>query len=282
MFRDQSFDIDVRLHGVVGHLIHRPEERPQHHLRTVGRDGHADLAPEEGAELLGIITCLPARARWTSRTPLLRKGHGEWSAEVLVEADGSTAAVQLEADAWIVGAARTGSTSELHARHRAAKLWQLPRPIILPLEDEQPGFPITALSFTQTGRRATPWSAEVDQGAEPDWSISGAVRLYVNTDLEIGAAILDERADADVLALIESDIHLAVLHRLASWGDIMTAERMVSEAEKSSDSLAALGANIAARLGLPLGEAMRLARESPLELVARFRESLRFHRGENP
>ncbi len=196
-----------------------------------------------------------------------------------MEIDGSVAAVEISADAWIVGPGRTGSHDPENAVHAGAKLWQLDRPIKLDLESDQAAFPTTAISFSQTGRRdVPPWTVEMNPpDADPHWNISSAIRLYINTDSDLAEEIVTGTAAEDIYALIQSDIHLVVLHRLAGWTDTVSPTALAGLAETEIESLAAFGATLAQSLGIPLGEALRLAEEEPpLNLAARSREALSF------
>lgn len=234
-----------------------------------------EIPSDEPLTLVGIATCLPARATWRSTARFIEKD-GTWIAETLVEIDGGVIAVEVLADIWIVGPGRTGSTDPRNAVHLGAKLWQLPRPLRLGLESDDAAFPTTALSFAQTGRRDVPWIVEPTPEAEPAWRVSTAIRLYVNVDSHLAAEILAGTAVEDVYSLIQSDIHLVVLHKLANWRDTMTPRQMEDIAERDHESLAALGLLLAQSIGLPLGEAMRMSREEPANLIARSREALRF------
>lgn len=236
-----------------------------------------DMPLDEKVHLVGIATCLPARANWRSMAIFTHSGDG-WTAETLVEIDGNVVAVEVLADAYVVGNGRTGSPDPDRSVHVGAKLWQLPNPIRLPLEDERSAFPTTPISFGETGRRDVPWTIEVTPDADPKWSISSAIRLYLNTDSGLSVTIAEGTASEDVFALIQSDIHLVVFHRLAAWHDTVPPTLMEQIADVDPGTMAALGASIAEGLGIPLGEALRLAREEPLELVARSRESLAFGR----
>lgn len=233
------------------------------------------IAVGEKVMLAGIATCLPARASWRSSAEFVERD-GVWEAETLVEIDGGVIAVEILADAWIIGPGRTGSADPRNAVHAGAKLWQLSRPLKLGLENDDAAFPTTAISFAQTGRRDVPWVVEPTLEADPSWSVSSAIRLYVNTDSHLAPAILEGTAPEDIFALIECDIHLVVLHKLASWRDTMTPRQMEDAAEQDHENLAALGVLLARSIGLPLGEALRMSREEPANLIARSREALRF------
>ncbi|EWS82469.1 hypothetical protein BF93_11975 [Brachybacterium phenoliresistens] len=235
------------------------------------------IDPSEPVLLVGIATCLPARARWRS-SARFEQIDGAWRADTLVEVDGSVVAVEVLADAWVVGPGRTGSEDPSLAIHEGAKLWQLTKPSKLELESDGAAFPTTAISFAQTGRRDVPWTVELAPEAEPFWKISSSVRLYINTDSDLAPAILDGSASEDLFALMQCDIHLAVMHSLAKWRDSIPPAQMMALAEEDVESLASFGANLAQSLGLPLSECLRLAREEPLALSARSREALSFGR----
>src|SRR5690625_2628570 len=136
----------------------------------------AELKPEfwsqasipigEQVMLVGIATCLPARATWRS-SAVFTERDGAWVAETLVEIDGGVIAVEILADTWIIGPGRTGSSDPRNAVHAGAKLWQLPRPLKLGLESDDAAFPTTALPFAQTGRRDGPWRGAPQLAADP-------------------------------------------------------------------------------------------------------------------
>ena len=247
----------------------------------------AELAPEfwsqtgipstEPVMLVGNATCLPARATWRSSAAFVERD-GRWNAETLVEIDGGVIAVEILADVWVVGPARTGSDDPRTAIHAGAKLWQRPSPVKIQLESDDAAFPTTAISFAQTGRWNVPWIVEPSLDADPMHRVSSAIRLYINSDSDLAGPILDGTATEDIYALIQSDIHLVVFHRLANWRDAMSPQQMEEIAEHDHETLAALARNI----GLPLSEALRLAQEEPTKLIARSREALRFGRTEEP
>jgi len=197
-----------------------------------------------------------------------------WSTELELTATGADLAVALSADLWVVGPGRTGSPNPDKAVHRSAKLWQMPEPLLIPLERDGSDFPTSALSFSATGRRAVPWLVETVPDAEPHWSISSAIRLYINTDLDICRQIADGTAGHTLYGAIECDIHLATLHLLGGWSDSIGAIELESLAEGDHRSMAALGLSISTSLGLTVDEGCRLAREDPLTLASRSREAL--------
>lgn len=251
----------------------------------------AELAPEfweqtgiladEPIRLVGNATCLPARATWRA-SATFSELDGVWVAETLVEIDGGVIAVELLADIWVVGPARTGSTDPGNAIHAGAKLWQLPRPVKLELDSDQASFPTTAMSFAQTGRREVPWIVEPNLDADPTWSVSSAIRLYVNSDSRLAPDILEGTAPEDIYALIQSDIHLVVFHRLANWIDAIPPHQLEGIADDDHGSLSALGVSLARSMGVPLSEALRMSKEEPANLIARSRESLFFGRSDEP
>lgn len=226
--------------------------------------------------LVLVVACPSARARWRAQAPF-EAVDGLWRAETDLVVDGGEIAVDLTVDAWVVGPGRTGSSNAAHAIHQGAKLWQRASPMWIPLERTGADFPTSAVSFSGTGRRAVPWSVETATDAEPHWSISGSVRLYVNTDFEICQSIVEGKASEDVYSAITCDIHAAVLHQIGSWRDSMTGAALEATADDDHGCLAAMGANIAVSLGLTLDEACRLAIEEPLGLASRSRESVEYY-----
>lgn len=235
------------------------------------------ISPGENVWLVAVVGCMPARARWRSQAQF-REQDGVWRADIELKADGSELAVELTADLWVVGPGRTGSPDPVNAIHQSAKLWQLASPMSLRLERDEADFPTSAASFGATGRRVVPWAIETASDAEPQWSISSAVRLFVNTDLEICHQIVDGTAPEDVFIAIECDIHLAVLHFLGGWRSTVPGDRMQDIADEDYGSVAALGSSIASSLGLTLEEGCRLAAEDPISLVGRSREALALYR----
>lgn len=229
--------------------------------------------------LVGSISCLSARATWRSSAKFALRD-GRWTAETLIEADGGVIAVELLCDVWVIGPARTGSPDPSRAVHPGAKLWQLPRPLKLDLDSQQAAFPTTAIPFAATGRRDVPWVVEMSRDAEPEWSVSSSIRLYVNSDSTLTPSILDGTAAEDIYALIQCDIHFAVFHGLSNWIDAISPSRMAEIADTDHDALAALGASLSRSIGLPLSEALRMAREEPADLMARSREALQFGKAE--
>lgn len=238
------------------------------------------ISSDEDVWLVAVATCTPARIRWRAESRFERTD-GLWSAEVELTATGNDLAVALTADLWVVGPGRTASSNPLHAVHRSAKLWQLAAPLTLALEREGSDFPTSALSFSATGRRAVPWLVEAVPDAEPHWSISSSVRLFVNTDLEICHQIVEGTAGNSLYSAIECDIHLAVLHLLGGWRDSLGGNQLLALGEEDYRCLAALGLSIATSLGLTIDEACRLAREDPMTLASRSREALNFFQGQD-
>lgn len=236
------------------------------------------IEPDESVQLVGVASCLPARASWRT-TANFEKTEDGWQAESTLEIDGSVVAVEIRVDAWVVGPGRIVSENPHASNHAGARLWQLATAQVLKLEDNQATFPTTAISFERTGRLRTPWIVELNPSAEPDWTVDSAVRLYVNTDLPSASALLEGSMPDDYYSLIQSDIQFAVLHQLASWLDSIPATQIASTAETDYTSLAALGIQIAKGLGLPLVEALRLVVEEPTRLTYWFREAFRFGHG---
>lgn len=234
------------------------------------------ISPGEDVWLVAIVGCMPARARWRAQAQF-REEAGIWCAALELKADGSELAVELTADLWVVGPGRTGSSDPHNAIHHSARLWQLISPITLRLERDEADFPTSAASFSATARRAVPWVVEIATDAEPNWSISSAIRLFVNTDLDACQQIVDGEAPEDIYRAIECDIHLGVLHFLGGWRDSVPSDRMQDMADEDYGSLAALGLSISSSLGVTLEEGCRLAREDPITLVSRSREALSLH-----
>lgn len=231
------------------------------------------ISPGEDVGLVAIVSCMPARTRWRAQARFNERD-GVWRADLDLKADGSELAVELTADLWVVGPGRTGSADPINAIHESARLWQLPSPLTLRLERDEADFPTSATSFGATGRRSVPWTLEIATDAEPHWSISSSIRLFVNTDFEVCRQIVDGDAPEDVYKEIECDIHLGVLHFLSGWRTSIRADRMQDIADDDFGSVAALGLSITSSLGLTLEEGCRLATEDPMTLLSRSREAL--------
>ena len=229
----------------------------------------------EDVRLVAVATCAPARIRWRADSRFEVSDEG-WTAFVDLTATGSDLAVSLSADLWVVGPGRTGSPDPANAVHESAKLWQLATPLTLSLERDDADFPTSALSFSQTGRRAVPWAVETVPDAEPHWSISSSIRLFVNTDMEACHPIVEGTAAASTYAAIETDVHMSVLRLLGSWRNVVDGAALTAFAEEDFRCLAALGLGITTSLGLTIDEGCRLAMEDPLALTNRSREALNF------
>ncbi|AZC14465.1 hypothetical protein DT073_12795 [Microbacterium sp. ABRD28] len=235
----------------------------------------------DDVRLVAVATCAPARIRWRANSRFEASEEG-WTAFVDLTANGSDIAVSLTADLWVVGPGRTGSAVQENAVHGSAKLWQLATPLILALEHDDAEFPTSALSFSQTGRRAVPWVVETVPDAEPHWSISSSVRLFVNTDMEVCHPILEGTAGASTYAAIECDIHMAVLRLLGSWQNVVDGRGILALADDDFRCIAALGLGITTSLGITIEEGCRLAMEEPLKLADRSREALNFLQEQDP
>lgn len=233
------------------------------------------IPPSDEVLLVGVASCLAARSRWRAQA-LFVEEDGAWVAKLELTADGDELAVELAVDLWVVGNGRTGSADNGRSVHRGAKLWQRSGPLVIPLDHSEAGFPTSAVSFSATGRRAVPWSVDFVAEAEPHWSISSSLRLYVNSDLDTCAAIVDGSAGDDVYAAIGCDIHSAVLHHLGGWSDSLDIGRLELLADDDPGCLAALGTSISSSLGISIDEACRLARDSPMQLSLRSREVLSY------
>ncbi len=229
----------------------------------------------EDVRLVAVATCAPARIRWRADARF-EVSDGGWTACVDLTATGSDLAVSLTVDLWVVGPGRTGSSVPANAVHGSAKLWQLAVPLTLTLERDDADFPTSALSFSRTGRRAVPWAVETVPGAEPHWSISSSVRLFINTDMEVCHPIVEGTAAASTYAAIETDIHMAVLRLLGSWRNVVDDGGMAAFADDDFRCIAALGLGITTSLGVTIDEGCRLAMEDPLALTNRSREALNF------
>lgn len=256
--------------------------------RTVGSSltvgASVRLAPEFWAdtaididETVSVVitgTCLPSRTTWRTELRVERQADGSFGAVGTLTMDGDSLAAEVKIDVWVIGPARTAADKPDAPIHKGAKLWQLPAPISIGLDDTALGFPTSAISFSQTNRRRVLWSVESAPDAEPSWSISSGIRLYVNTDDSRCSGLIEGKASDDVYQALQSDVHIVILQTLAKWDDDLGPERISHLTEELPDSLAALGAKVAGAMGITIGEAMRLALADYSQLIARSRESL--------
>lgn len=227
----------------------------------------------EPVRLTVTATCFSARAAWIE-SAYFQEGADGWTATTAVTIDGAVSGEQAIVEAVVSGPGRTKSEDVRFAIHDHAKLWES-TPVRVPLE-EVSGFPTSAISFEVAERYQVPWMVEVSEGAEATQSYSTAVRLYLNTDLDVGMKIIKTEAPDETFMMIETEIQFAVLHALWRTANDWTENELIEIAKENSDSLAALGLQYASNLGTSFKEAMRLAHEEPLKLLAIARERQRF------
>ncbi|WP_417555694.1 hypothetical protein [Microbacterium sp.] len=225
--------------------------------------------------LVGSVTCLAARTRWRGAASF-ELVDGRWLATLDVEVDGSAIAVEALIDITVVGPGRTGHPDPMFALHRAARLWTLPSAIRVPFERLGDVFPTSAVSFSATHRLRVPWSVDVAHDAEPQWGLTSAVRLYINTDMLVGEQILDGTAPRSIFQAIQADIFCAVLLHLASVRDGYSMTSIIESAEDDIESFAAFCAHVSSTLGFDLEIALRLCLEEPMQLIERAREASGF------
>lgn len=234
------------------------------------------VSHSEGARLTATAACFPARASWTGGSDFRQQGDG-WRASVILRIDGAIAAEEVTLEAFVSGPGRTRSDDARFSIHQHAKLWESGKTV---LALEQPvGFPTSALSFEDAGRYEVPWMVEVADGVDAEHSYSSAIRLYVNTDLEMGVKVLETTASPEIFLMLETEIQFAVLHALWRDSRYRTETELLEIAEGSPLSFAALGQQYARNLGMSLREAMRLSHEEPLKLLAISRERQKFMNG---
>lgn len=223
-----------------------------------------------------VARCLSSRTSWREEIALHADPAGPVRGVCELRLDGALLASDAEVDVWIIGPGKLGYVGGDDRVHLGAKLWKMASPVKLQLEDNSMGFPTSAVSFRATHRRDVPWSVESPHEAAPEWSTSSAIRLYVNADSEVSRSLLDGDAEQMYYDAIQIDITQVVLQRLAGWREHTSPERMMVIAVEDPDTLAGLGAALVGRLGINLGEGLRLAAEDVSTLMARARESLQF------
>lgn len=238
-----------------------------------------ETSPWDGIVLVVRAVCLPARAAWRATAPVGSADPGE-AVTAVVDIDGEIAAGELELEVWLAGPGRTIAQSVTDAIHPGAKLWQTSSPMRIGLDDDRSAFPTTILSFSSTGRPSAPWTVEVSAIAEPGWTVDASVLLLLNSDSPSAAAIADGTADEHIYALIRADIRMATILGLASCAEGSDSSELDALAAEVPESFAALGVQSAGAMSLSTGEALRMAVDDPVRLMAFARESTRFYREE--
>lgn len=238
--------------------------------------GETGLTPSD--PICAVLNANCPSARLSVREQLFFSPRDDGTYVATGELDLSTSGVGIEVllTTSVIGNGRTLATSG--GTHVGAILWETSTPKLISLESDTLGFPTSAVSFSETGRRRVPWLVETVATADPMWSISSSIRVYLNSDLPSAGALAAGTADGLLYQALQTDIHLATLYRLASAGDAFSGDDMEQIAEGDPESLAALGVGFANSMGITIKDAVRMVAEDVNQFIARSREVLEFGR----
>lgn len=207
-----------------------------------------------GAELLLSATSR-ATATTVSARVLLRPSGGRHRATVNVELDGESIAEQLDLTAAVI-APVTGTAwlkNRVIAERRVEKV---------SLDQEQQGFPISAVSFEAEGWSAAPWKFEV-YATHPADTFSQSVRLFINEDYEQSLELLEDKGNAWANAML----HAAIARQLVATMVAISPEAVQGPdelADENPESFAAAARMVAAKyFKQTLKETCRIYRERP-------------------
>lgn len=223
------------------------------------------------------VSCLPARWSGRAQAEITHAG-GAYFADVDVPVAGSVIADVLTVDLWVSGRGRRFSVAPSEAVHEGAKLWAIPRPVSVDLQDDRSAFPTSVVSFRGSERPAVPWVVDVQVDSEPEWSIDLAIRLVVNLDFPTAAEITQGTAPEHIYQLIQADIRCAAVERLAMHADEYSEDEIRDLASSTPNSLGALAHTSIIAMGLDYREALTMATERPTVLAAFARASALFYR----
>lgn len=234
-------------------------------------------SPWDGIILVASAVCLPARAAWRATAPI-DAGRPEGAVRAVVEVDGEVVAGEVQLEVWLAGPGRTNTGGATDTLHLGAKLWQSAAPVRLVLTDDRSVFPTIVLPFASTGRPEVPWMVEYTGDAEPSWSVDASLRLCLNSRLASTARIAAGTVEGHIYELIRADIRMAAVRALAACSTGMSPDYLDALAAENPESLAGLGVQSAAAMGLTTAQALRMAVDDPLLLMAYSREASRFYR----
>ena len=233
------------------------------------------VSPSSGVRLMLRLACLSSKSQWTTLADFVEDA-GTWFSKAEFAPPTGSLAGEIEVELSVVGPGVPGISSAV-LQHRGARLWEWrPSPFRILLEERVGLFPVSTVSFSASRWRSIPWSVEVNPQCDPGWSISNAIRVYINEDMLGVTKLLDPSPESGTIESLEVDIMVATLHSLAKMPEDKV-DGIQSIAGMDSESFAALGASFAKRLGIPLREALRLSIQEPLDLIHRARAVARFY-----
>lgn len=244
---------------------------------TLNRDFLPDtgLTTDDHLELVLTVECGPTRRRWIAHCPFSWESDSAKAATALT-VPGREVGGSLSISTSVVGDALTGDLDPGRSRHRSARIWaSAPRRVPLDLDE---AFPTSAVSFSSRHWATIPWTVRSSASAEPTRHLTGALRLYLNTDLPEGRALADGTAGIEMRSAVEADV-LEELFDLVSRLDGDEVLESLADAGTPLSVAAVANYNAVHRLGLDLVEAIAWARQEPRRLREQIREKVRFMRG---
>lgn len=221
---------------------------------SVTTDAVRAIAGAAVAELIVTATCHATSTTRTSRAPLRADG-ASLNARVMVEFTGEVLAERLDLSAALVAPA--GDQAWLETRI----ISHGPFERVL-LQQDANVFPISAVSFKDQQWREAPWRFDIFATDLTD-AFSTGLRLFLNQDLPLAAALLDNTASQATRGLLDMTI---VRQLIATLSDLAeeTAEDADAVAAENPDSIAAAAANVAKKyFHTSLKEATRMYRNQP-------------------
>lgn len=217
----------------------------------------------EALEAMGLASdaelLLSATSRATANTvsvrAALRPTSGRHRATVNVDLDGESVAEQLDLSATVV--APIDETAWLKNRVIAER-----RVERVSLDQEQQGFPISAVSFESEGWTAAPWKFEV-YATHPADTFNQSVRLFVNEDYGQSLELLEDKGNAWANAML----HAAIARQLVATMVAISPEAVQGPdelADENPESFAAAARMVAKKyFKQTLKETCRIYRERP-------------------
>ncbi|MEV8232603.1 hypothetical protein [Micrococcus luteus] len=212
------------------------------------------IAGEASAELMFTATCHATSTTHTSRAPLRADGPS-LSARVMVEFTGEVLAERLDLSAALIAPA--GGQAWLATRIISHGPFER-----VSLQQDANVFPISAVSFKAQQWREAPWRFDIFATDLAD-AFSTGLRLFLNQDLPLAAALLDNTASQATRGLLDMTI---VRQLIATVSDLAegTAEDADAVAAENPDSIAAAAASVAKKyFHTSLKEATRTYRDQP-------------------
>lgn len=258
---DSSVDLSVRAFGAVGGSFW----------------AETGISAGERTLLSFTAVCRATKSEWSAQA-LLAPGEGSWSAQCELELGGPQLAGDIELRASIVGRGRTGHPDPHYAFHEGARLWSA-RPRVVELEPSGSIFPVTAVSFEGTQRRPNIWSVETGGAADPSAHVSESMRVFVNSDMTEGAELAQGRAPEWLMSSVRTDIQMRTFAVLSQFFDGRSSDELLAIAERSRESIAAMGLHTAQQLGLTMDGVLRQFQDDPLELQELIRSKTHYLRG---